>query len=267
MTRKIARTLDVQPLPGDGQVERKQLVLMPRDLREYDPFLFLAEDWFGKPLGFEAHPHRGFETVTYVVAGAVEHRDNHGHAGVLRAGDVQWMTAGRGIVHSEMPFGDETVHSLQLWLNLPRDKKMIETRYQDVRGADVPVRRASGAELRVYSGRSGDVVSPTLNHWPVTMIEARLDGGAIAQELPAAYRGFAYVLDGAGTIGGTPLRAGQVAWFDAGDDTELTLDGKMRALLFAGLPIGEPIAARGPFVMNTAAEVAQAFADYRAGRF
>jgi redox-sensitive bicupin YhaK (pirin superfamily) len=190
---------------------------------------------------------------------------------------VQWMTAGRGIIHSEMPHGDEPVHLLQLWLNLPASKKRVDTRYQDLRAADMPVRQEPGARLRVYSGASGSVRASTLNHWPITMVEARLDAGAeVTQELPPRANGFIYVLAGSGRFGAdeTPAHTGQVLHLapSHGDDdgaSALTVraDEPLFALLFAGEPIREPVVARGPFVMNTLDEVNQAYADYHAGRF
>ena len=273
-SRRIARVHGVQSFPGNGQVFRKHLVLMPGQWDQSDPFLMMAEDWWGKPGGFEPHPHRGIETVTYVISGAIEHRDNRGHVGVLRPGDVQWMTAGSGIIHSEMPYGLETVHSLQLWVNLPKERKMIEPRYQDLPAAQVPVRREPGVEARVYSGKSGDIAANTLNHWPVTMVDLRLDAKArFVQEVAPADNGFFYVLQGAGKFGadGQAGQAGDVLWLapaSAGEDAIVVeATAPLHALYWAGPPIRQPVAAGGPFVMNTEAEVYQAFDDYRAGKF
>src|SRR6188508_2218851 len=132
------------------QVQKKQVVIGGEDYAYTSPFLRLSEDWFRAPGGFEEHPHRGMQTVTFVLEGALEHRDHTGAHGVLRAGDVQWMTAGRGVLHSEMPYGGETAHTLQLWLNLPRNMKMIPARYQDQRLQDVPTRKLPQGEVRVY---------------------------------------------------------------------------------------------------------------------
>jgi redox-sensitive bicupin YhaK (pirin superfamily) len=253
--------------------------LMPAAMRgdwaSVDPFLALMEDWF--PGGvFGKHPHRGIETMTYVMEGRLGHIDNQGGEGSLEAGDAQWMTSGRGIVHAEEPVGDDVVHSFQLWINLPAADKMVAPRYQDLRGNEMPVRREPGAELRVFSGSSGDVVASTANYAPVTMVEIRLDTNAmISQNLPADYNTFVVVISGSGTLGAerTAIRAGDIAWLTRGSDTsasQVTIAAgsePLRALLIGGRPLKEPVAARGPFVMNSEAEIRQAYADYRAGLF
>jgi hypothetical protein len=142
-----------------------------------DPFLVMAEDWVPRD-AFSRHPHRGIETVTLVLDGALEHFDNAGNTGVINTGDAQWMTAGRGVIHNENPLSGTTAHALQLWVNLPASEKMAAPRYQDVRGADLPTRREPGVEIRLLPGSSGGVSSPTLNHVPVTAIDARMDDGA-----------------------------------------------------------------------------------------
>lgn len=260
--------------PGRGPHIRQGFVLEPGHWEEFDPFLMLAEDWFQKGT-FDDHPHRGIETVTVVLEGHLEHRDNHGGRGLLGPGDVQWMTAGRGIVHAEEPVSGETVHSLQLWVNLPRARKMTPPRYQDLSGAQIPVRREPGALVRVFSGSSGDVTSSTLNHTPVTAVEVVLDAGAsIVQDLPSSYNGFIYLLEGSGNFGvdDTPGEQGQVLWLgpaSGAPQSEIAIraDKPLRAFLFGGEPLREPVVAYGPFVMNTEEEIRQAFADYRAGRF
>ena len=248
---------------------------MRGDFAATDPFLALMEDWFPRGV-FGKHPHRGIETVTYVLEGHIDHYDNQGHSGVIGPGDVQWMTAGRGLIHNEIPPEGAVVHSLQLWVNLPAADKMTAPRYQDVVGDAAPARREPGAEIRVFSGRSDGVVSPTKNFAPVTMIEFRLEPGAqVRQDLPADYNAVVVVLDGVGALGakGASVAAGDVAWLTRGDSaapSEVAIqagDKPLRALLYAGRPLHEPVVARGPFVMNTEAEIEQAYADYRAGRF
>ena len=204
-----------------------------------------------------------------VLEGALEHRDHTGAHGILRAGDVQWMTAGHGVLHSEMPHGDETAHTLQLWLNLPRKMKMIPARYQDQRLKDVPVRRVPGAEILVYAGRSGDVSHPHGSDYPMSLLDIRLGAGArLGQEIPTRDRGFVYVLAGEATIGSSEVAKGDVAWFEPGEGSILMLEAKqdLRGLLFSGEPIHEPAVAYGPFVMNTRQEIQQAFLDYQAGQ-
>lgn len=262
--RPVSRVARVIPRGATSQVQKKQLVVGAEGYAATSPFLFLSEDWFAPPGGFEEHPHRGMQTVTMVLEGKLEHRDHTGAHGVLEAGDVQWMTAGRGVLHSEMPQGP--VHTLQLWLNLPAKLKMIPARYRDQRLRDTPVRAFPGGSVTVYAGESGGVSHGHGSDWPMWLLDVRLQGGALAQEVPNGHRGFAYVLAGQGVIGGRALEAGEVAWFEPGEADALAIEGRLRALLFSGPPIDEPVAAYGPFVMNTAQEIQQAFTDYQAGR-
>ena len=267
--KPISRVARVIEQGGSAQVERKQLVIGAEGWEKTSPFLFLSEDWFGKPMGFETHPHRGMQTVTIVLEGAIEHRDHTGAHGVLRAGDVQWMTAGHGVLHSEMPHGDETAHTLQLWLNLPAKMKMIPARYQDQRLKDTPVRKLAGGEVRVYAGRSGEVSHRHGSDYPMSLLDIRLDLGArLGQEIATRDRGFLYVLDGRARIGGIEVGKGNVAWFEPGEGEILTIEAMegVRGLLFGGEPIREPAVAYGPFVMNSAEEIRQAFVDYQTGR-
>jgi quercetin 2,3-dioxygenase len=233
------------------------------------------EDWFPRGV-FGKHPHRGIETVTYVVEGRIDHYDNQGHEGTILPGDVQWMTAGRGLIHSEIPAEGVTVHSLQLWVNPPAADKMTAPRYQDLAGDAVPVRRQPGVEIRVSVGASGGLTAPTKNIVAVTMVEIRLDQGAsVRQDLPANYNAVIVVLEGEGAIGaeGKIVTAGDVAWLTRGDSAEASemeiraTDKPLQALLYAGRPLHEAVVARGPFVMNTEAEIEQAYSAYRAGRF
>jgi redox-sensitive bicupin YhaK (pirin superfamily) len=209
------------------------------------------------------------QTVTVVLEGALEHRDHTGAHGILRAGDVQWMTAGHGVLHSEMPHGDETAHTLQLWLNLPRKLKMIPARYQDQRLKDVFVRKVPGGEILVYAGRSGEVSHPHGSDYPMWLLDIRLSAGArLGQEISTRDRGFVYVLAGKAMIGSRSVEKGEVAWFEPGAGGVLMLEAEedFRGLLFSGEPIQEPAVAYGPFVMNTRQEIQQAFLDYQAGR-
>lgn len=240
-----------------------------------DPFLMLMEDWFPEGV-FDRHPHRGMETVTYVISGQIDHYDNQGNSGSIRPGDVQWMTAGRGIIHNEQPAPGQTVHSLQLWVNLPKVAKMVAPRYQELASGDAPVRRETGVEVRVFSGSSGAVAAPTKNYAAVTMLEVSMaPESEISLDLPGAYNAFMVVLSGAGVAGAdrTAIEKEQVVLLSK--DNRLPLSAvtlatdktPLKLLLYAGLPIGEPVATGGPFVMNTQQEVQQAFEDYRAGRF
>lgn len=270
--RAIDRVVTPGLQPGGTTEHSVRLLLEPGRWAEHDPFLLLAEDWF-VPGTFPDHPHRGIETVTFVIDGELEHRDNHGGQGVLRAGDAQWMTAGRGIIHREEPRG--RVHTLQLWVNLPAADKMAAPGYQDLRAADMPVREGPGYQFRVFSGASGEVAAATRNHVPITMVEMLLEPGARAEQpVAGSDHAFCYVLGGRGRFGAaaTPLEAGQVAWLGRGQPAsasvlEVTADAPLRALFWAGRPLGEPVVARGPFVMNTEEQIRDAYADYRAGKF
>jgi quercetin 2,3-dioxygenase len=269
MERRITRLAHVIPQGPSSQVNNKQLVIGAEGWEKTSPFLFLSEDWFGSPKGFEEHPHRGMQTVTIVLEGALEHRDHTGAHGVLRAGDVQWMTAGHGVLHSEMPYGDETAHTLQLWLNLPAKMKMIPARYRDQRLKDTPVRTLPGGKVVVYAGRSGEVSHPHGSDYPMSLLDIRLSAGnGFDQEISTRDRGFVYVLEGEANIGGKALSKNHVAWFEPVAGTQLRMGAKkdFRGLLFAGEPIHEPAVAYGPFVMNTRQEIEQAFRDYQAGR-
>ncbi|HEX8155613.1 MAG TPA: pirin family protein [Thermoanaerobaculia bacterium] len=272
MNRKV-RTIRESPIVGGmNSQHRVRHVLEPGNWQEYDPFLMLAEDWF-VPGTFGDHPHRGFETVTFILDGQVIHSDNHGGHGELHPGDAQWMTAGRGVVHSEEA-GPDGAHSLQLWLNLPRALKMSEPRYRDLRGAAMPVREGNGATLRVFSDASTQN-APSVSPSPVTMVELRLDAGASAtQELPSYDNAFVYVISGSGRFGADekPARAGSAVWFERGSDAtpsfvRVIADEPLHAILWSGKPIGEPVAARGPFVMTSNEELYQAFVDFQSGRF
>ncbi|GAX91753.1 pirin family protein [Effusibacillus lacus] len=271
--RGIRRKKTVQ-YQRNSPIHRNGFVLEPGNWKEYDPFLALMEDFFQKGT-FDYHPHRGIETVTYVIDGTLEHFDNKAGEGTLEPGDVQWMTAGRGVIHKEDPAPGSTVHSLQLWINLPKSKKMTEPRYQNLKSKDMPVRKEDGATVRVFSGSSKGTHAPTLNHVPVTMVEIELEPEtSVSQDLPGNYNGFLYILEGSGTFGidGTEGRAGQVLFLSSVDgDSEseivMTAKEKLRVLMYAGEPVNEPVVSYGPFVMNTQEEIRQAILDYQMGRF
>ncbi|HTT14023.1 MAG TPA: pirin family protein [Burkholderiaceae bacterium] len=257
-----------------SQVRRNRAVVPPLDFDRHSPFLLLMEDWFDASGGFETHPHRGFQTVTLVLDGELEHRDHTGAHGVLARGDVQWMTAGRGALHSEMSHGGGVTHTLQLWLNLPARDKMSAPSYRDQRLADAPVFRLEGGAVRVYAGTVGDVAHEHGSVWPLVLLDVSLQAGhGYRVPVPASYRGFFYLLAGAAHLGADRemARAGDVAWFepaqgDGSDTLTIEATAALRGLVYASPPIDEPVAAYGPFVMNTMREVQQAFADYHAGR-
>lgn len=272
--RDVHRVHTKMRLGSDQQVLDKAMVIAPTDLMLTDPFLLLSEDWFDHP-GFDWHPHRGLETVTLVVDGVLEHGDSLGHAGLLEAGDVQWMTAGRGIIHREVAFRNEHAHTLQLWVNLPASHKLVETRYQDLRASSHAVISRQGVNCQVISGSTGQVTGPAANHWPILGMLLTLDPGtSYTQLLPTHDRVFVYVMSGRLTIAGAPVEAGQVAWSDPiADDGASSLDlhaaegEQTKMMLYAGRPIGEPVVFGGPFVMNTQTQIEQAFRDFHAGKF
>jgi quercetin 2,3-dioxygenase len=250
-------------------------VLPPGPWKDYDPFLLLMEDKFEKG-AFDVHPHRGMETITFIIDGNINHYDSAtGADGRLEKGDLQFMTAGSGVVHNESPADGEKVHLLQLWVNLPRKYKMVKPRYQNMHAKDMPVRQENGALIRVYSGSSGDIVSNTLNYAPVTFVEIVLEEGAsISQDLPGTYNGYIYVLEGSGTFGENKVEAkkGQAMWLGSANDGEMSsihisANEKLRLILFAGEPLREPVVAYGPFVMNSEEEIRQAYRDYHEGKF
>lgn len=274
VSRGIAEVWEAVARPGGGPHLKAAPVLEPGRWADFDPFLLMMEDWFQSG-SFDFHPHRGIETITYVIEGRLKHEDTKGGDGVLEPGDVQWMTAGSGVLHSEDPLPGETVHSLQLWLNLPKESKMAPPRYQDLKAADMPLREEPGVRVRVFSGSSGGVTAETANYVPVTFVELRLEAGAtVAQDLPGEYSGFVYVLEGSGRFGAdeTPARARQALWLgDAGGAARSELvvraDEPLVAVLAAGRPLREPVVAQGPFVMNTVGEIKQAFLDFYEGKF
>jgi redox-sensitive bicupin YhaK (pirin superfamily) len=271
--RDIKRVWTVKP-QQESSIHKVGIVLQPGNWEEFDPFLMMAEDWFQAGV-FDFHPHRGIETVTYVIEGNLEHYDNNFGSGSITVGDAQWMTAGRGVIHKETPPAGEVVHTLQLWVNLRSEDKMTEPRYQDLRRAELPVRQEDGATVRVFSGASGEINATTKNHVPVTMIEVTLvPGASFTQELPGSYNGFVYILEGRGTFGRskTEGQKNQVLWLgsaEGGVESELSVQAEeeLRFLLFAGEPVRERVVAYGPFVMNSEQQIRQAFADYQSGKF
>ena len=279
--RNIAKVSNRHFVERDEQADNKAIVLETGHWQDYDPFLLMAEDWFSTQ-GFDWHPHRGIETITIVLDGELEHCDNGGGHGILKEGDVQSMTAGKGLLHREMAYNNQPVHALQLWLNLPSDKKMVEPKYQDLRGDLVPIRHEPGVRVKVFSGQSGSVKGPASNHVPVTMFDVTVRAGdhdpsssPFIQQIPAGQEGFIYVLSGKGTFGsdGISLAAGQIGHLGKTSrnvgPTRLSISSEepSRFLLWTGQPLHEPVVVHGPFVMNTRAQIVEAFSDYNAGLF
>ncbi|MFI6368013.1 pirin family protein [Nocardia sp. NPDC050630] len=258
------------------------------DLRSADPFILL--DQMG-PVAYEPyeakgapwHPHRGFETVTYVMDGTMVHHDSNGGGGVISEGDTQWMTAGSGILHDELPAEELVIaggwfHGIQLWVNLPRAQKMAAPRYQDLRGSELTLVSShdGGALVRIIAGEMGGYAGPGSTYTPIAYAHASITpGGQLETPWQQRFTAMAYVLSGSGTVGAErrPISEGQLAVFGPGDSITVAADvmqhnrtGDLEVLLLGGLPIKEPVVQYGPFVMNTRAEIIQAMQDYQAGR-
>ncbi|HUS27114.1 MAG TPA: pirin family protein, partial [Kofleriaceae bacterium] len=222
--------------------------------------------------GFPQHPHRGFETVSYVLRGGFQHRDSVGNSGLIADGGAQWMTAGHGIVHEEMPRATTTseLWGLQLWVNLPAARKLIAPRYQDLGGAQVPELDVADARVRLVAGQVGSARGPVdgIDIRPTMLDATLLPRAEFRHSLPGGDTAFVYVLDGVVQLGqlGTRVSAGELAVLGSGSTIVAASDTGGRFLLVSGTPLNEPIARRGPFVMNTDAELQQAFDDYRSGR-
>jgi quercetin 2,3-dioxygenase len=282
--RTVRRVVKGMPTSDGAGVKLRRVIGQPQ-LPDLDPFLMLdefgtdkAEDYLA---GFPDHPHRGFETVTYMLDGRMRHRDNHGNEGVLVPGSVQWMTAGRGLVHSEMPEQQEgRMRGFQLWLNLPARDKMTDPKYQEFGPERIPTATpAPGVEAKVIAGTVGGVVGPILQPaTDPTYLDLAIEPGMTFNEpLPADYAAFLYVYEGSISVGSGPdaitVRTHELAVLDEGATVELAgvtagADGKSaRAILVAGRPLKEPVAKYGPFVMNTRDELQQAFIDFQSGKF
>ena len=283
MMRNVVQVIEPQMvIEGAGVLLRRSFG--PNRANPFDPFLLFDHFAFNDPvegpiLGFPTHPHRGIETVTYMLEGNVRHRDSLGNAGVIGPGDVQWMTSGRGILHEEMPRRGPSgrVTGFQLWVNLPAAEKMGAPRYQEISAESIPAIDQDGAQVRVVAGLYHDV------NGPVTEIAARpiyidvtLEAGATFRlPIPEAHRAVAYAFEGQGIFGlgsaegGTPVQSASMVVFGQGEALEVqaAAPAGVRFMLMAGAPIGEPIVPYGPFVMNTEAEIRQALADLRNGSF
>lgn len=278
--RKVSRIIKGMPATDGAGVELMRVIGQPV-LPMLDPFLLLDAFRSDKPedyiAGFPPHPHRGFETVTYLLAGRMRHKDNAGHEGVIEPGGIQWMTAGKGIVHSEIPEQEHgMLEGFQLWINLPADHKLVHAAYQEYSAEHIPLEsREGGIEVQVISGvtskgTKGPVVQPLTE--PLYLDVRVPDSQCYFEELPASHNAFCYVIHGSVSI---EDEEGKTMWL-ARDDLAVLTHGEVvklqtgkedaRFLVVAGKPLREPVARGGPFVMNTKAEVQQAFEDYKQGK-
>ncbi len=285
--RPVKQLIDApQGYEGEGFPVRRAFAGV--DLRDLDPFIHMDQmgevDYApGEPKGTSWHPHRGFETVTYIIDGVFDHHDSHGGGGTITNGDTQWMTAGSGLLHIEAPpewlvQSGGLFHGLQLWVNLPRAAKWSAPAYQDIRSAQVGLATSAdaGALVRVIAGDVDDTVGPGSTYTPMTMVHATIEPGA-RLDLPwnVDYNALVYVLSGRGSVGDeqTAVRTGNLAVLGAGDFVTVQASGHqesrtpaMDVVILGGQPIREPVAWAGPFVMNTKAEVMAAFEDFQKGR-
>ncbi len=262
---------------SDGAGVKLKRIIGQSTLDMLDPFLLLdefrsdsADEYIA---GFPEHPHRGFETVTYMLAGHMRHADNHGNRGDLVPGSVQWMTAGRGILHSEMPQQENgLMWGFQLWVNLPAKDKMTAPRYQDIAPDRIPVvHPAEGVEVKLIAGELAGATGPVegIPTAPVYLDVALQPGARFTLDLPTGHHGFAYVFDGhAAMVGGELLQRHELGVLSDGEQLQLAgSDQASRLLIVAGRPLQEPVARYGPFVMNTQAQIHEAIADFQAGKF
>jgi quercetin 2,3-dioxygenase len=285
MPRTVAGIINsVETLEGEGMWVRRPF---PKSsFSDFDPFLLLDELGPihlkpGQAKGAPDHPHRGFETVSYVLDGRLEHKDSAGHAGLLQSGDVQWMTAGAGVIHSEMPEAEFTrtggrLHGIQLWVNLPQRDKWIPPHYQDIPAAQIPIAHSEdrSVTVRVIAGESLGAKAVIETRTPILYLHVTLQPRAtIAQPVPKEYNAFAYILDGSGEFGTARDRGEDrqmILFAQDGDEIVITnpaeAEQPLDFLLIAGLPLNEPVVRYGPFVMNTEAEIRQAINDYRTGK-
>jgi redox-sensitive bicupin YhaK (pirin superfamily) len=283
--RRVARLVQsISTLEGGGFPVRRPFPTP--GFSHFDPFLLIDHlgpvNWPpGGPIGAPDHPHRGFETVTYVLAGENEHRDSFGNTDVLRPGDVQWMTAGGGVIHSEMP--TERFHreggvqeGFQIWVNLPAVDKMMTPRYQTLRATDIPQATTDDGRVhvRVIAGDSLGKTARIDTRVPIQMLHFTIQpGGELLQSVPAEQSGLIYVFKGTATIGSDrrQVAEGQAALLGSGDSVSIGVSaeqsGPAEVLLLSGKPLNEPVARYGPFVMNTREQIEQAFRDYQSGRF
>lgn len=279
-TRQVSAVVSGQATTDGAGVELVRVIGQTK-LMELDPFLLLdafrSDDPNDYIAGFPPHPHRGFETVTYLLNGKMRHQDNAGNEGVIEPGGIQWMTAGKGIVHSEMPEQqDGLLEGFQLWINLPGSHKMTDPSYQEHGAAEIPLESRPGTEIKVVSGKTSQGTAGPVTQ-PLTdplYLDVSLEAGArFSEALETDHNAFVYVISGELRLedtDGVQLNLGrdQLAVLTHGDKVEFQAgDQASRLLLVAGKPLNEPVARGGPFVMNTEAEIQQAFSDYRSGNF
>ena len=271
-TREVGRVVRGMAASDGAGVKLNRVIGGP-DLPQLDPFLLLDEfrsnDAADYLAGFPEHPHRGFETVTYMLAGRMRHRDNQGNTGLLGPGSVQWMTAGRGIVHSEMPEQENgLMQGFQLWVNLPAKDKMTAPRYQDIEPGRIPEVESTGARVRVIAGSYRGVRGPVQADATAPLyLDVFLEDGEFEAAVPVEHNAFVYVYEGSLDIAGRAVTRGELAVLRGGDTVAARAgDARARFILVSGRPLKEPVARYGPFVMNRPEEIRQAMRDFTEGR-
>ncbi|BBN12389.1 quercetin 2,3-dioxygenase [Marchantia polymorpha subsp. ruderalis] len=269
--RKVVRTLLSKEQPeGDGATVRRSIGRP--EMKQLDPFLLLDHFSVSPPAGFPDHPHRGFETVTYMLEGVSTHQDFAGHKGIIGPGDLQWMTAGRGIVHCEMPGGKTPSVGLQLWVNLAAKDKMVDPKYQELVDKDVPKVEKDGIKVSVIAGESFGVKSPVYTRTPTMYLDFTMQPGTVLhQAVPEGWNAFIYILQGKLIIGSedaSPVDSFHTVQLGPGDGLNVwnRADTVARFVLIGGQPLNEPVVQHGPFVMNTKEEIMQTIRDYQFGR-
>ena len=274
--RSISYTIEPQlVVEGAGVLLRRSFG--PHASNKFDPFLLFDHFAFNNPIegpirGFPTHPHRGIETVTYMLEGTVRHRDSLGNAGTIGEGDVQWMTSGRGILHEEMPRRSESgnIYGFQLWVNLPAAQKMSQPRYQEVGMGNIPVIEKDGATIRLVAGEIDNVRGPVteIAAAPLYMDVKLAPGSRFVYPVPSGHTALAYVFQGTGEFAGEVVESvSMVVFKDDGDQIEVKTDAGVQFMLIAGAPFKEPIVPYGPFVMNTREEIQQTLEELRNGTF
>ena len=274
--RTISHIIEPQlVIEGAGVLLKRSIA--PRQSNEYDPFLLFDHFAFNNPLegpsrGFPTHPHRGIETVTYMLEGSVNHRDSLGNAGKIGSGDVQWMTSGRGILHEEMPRRSENgnIYGFQLWVNLPAAQKMSQPRYQEVSSGEIPVVEEDGVTVRVVAGELNGTRGPVteINAAPLYMDVKLTPASKFILPIPSGHTVLAYVFEGTGEFGDQVVESvSMVVFNDDGSQIEVKSETGVQFMLIAGAPFKEPIVPYGPFVMNTVEEIQQTIQELRNGTF
>jgi redox-sensitive bicupin YhaK (pirin superfamily) len=270
--QKIKKIVEgIQTIDGAG-VNLTRIIGLP-ELNMLDPFLLLDEFGSDNPddyiAGFPPHPHRGFETITYMLNGKWQHKDSAGNEGKLGEGSVQWMTAGRGIIHSEMPIQtDGLARGFQLWLNLPKEKKMIEPAYQDIESEQIPIVKEKAGMVKVISGNFHGTVGPGQSHTPILILDIQLlENSELTIPITDGWNLFSLIYEG-DVFAGQKLSKGQLAVYEKDGCVNFKTKYNKAGIFFAaGEPLNEPVARGGPFVMNTRGEILQAFSDYEQGKF